>query len=133
MHKEQGVIILAMQEDWFRTYLRNGLNRAGYRTYPFANGQEAMNLLSLLCWTSEPVRLLILDSSCWNEMADTFCSWRNRTETELPALVVDLPDVARKLRTAQPPNDCLYSIDLRKLITITDTLLQASDNPGLKQ
>jgi len=123
------MVIIAVREAWFRNYLNNGFRQTGYLTYPVTSSLEALNLLSILKYSSRPARLLILDSANWNAMADEIGQFAESTGVNLPILVVDLPDGAKHLAAnkARDPIAQLFSIDIRKLAAKAEDLLTTSD------
>ena len=119
------MVIIAVREPWFRNYLNKGLQQTGYLTYPVYSSLEAMNLLSVLQYSSQPARLLILDTGNWNTMAESFSQQGGEIQIKLPVLVVDLPDgssqlTAKKIRV---PDAQLFSIDIQKLVAKAEDLL----------
>ena len=119
------MVIIAVQESWFRNYLNNGLKQTGYLTYPVSSSLEAMNLLSVLKCSSQPARLLILDSANWNTMAEKICQFVEDIRVKLPILVVDLPDGTKQLaaKKTRVPDAQLFSIDIQKLAAKAEDLL----------
>ena len=119
------MIIIAIQEDWLRNYLDNGLRESGYPTYPTSNGPEAVNLLSVLSYSAYPAQFLITDSVNWHIMEGGMKHCMEDMGVTVPVLIVHLPDYSRQLEVKKilTPKEQKSGFDEQQLESKIEELL----------